>query len=67
MVKPIASWRASMLIGSRPRGELMAWFIGSATPQNISIDPVPPAKSMANHSVRLYSGCSSSSPRTRLP
>ena len=66
-MKAIASWRASMLMASRLRGELMAWFIGSATPQNMSMEPVPPAKSMPNHSATVYSGSSSSSPSVRLP
>ena len=41
--------------------------IGSATPQNMRMVPIPPAKSIVNHEMKLYCGGSSRRPSRTWP
>ncbi|SIJ34209.1 Uncharacterised protein [Mycobacteroides abscessus subsp. abscessus] len=69
-MKFIASAAASTVPGSIPvlaRGGSPRWLTGSATPQNMRIDPMPAAKSIANHAPLECSGGSSSGPSFARP
>ncbi len=68
MVKPMASRMAGMEPGSASCiGTLVMWLSGSATPQNMSTEPSPPAKSMANQDGVECSGRSPSWPKRMRP
>ena len=67
-VKAMAWVAASVLPGSiEPRGGLAKCEIGSATPQNMRIEPIPAANSMPNQVAVECSGLSSSAPRRTCP
>ncbi len=67
----MASRAAAQVPASRPssvaRGGSPKWLTGSATPQNIRIEPMPAAKSIANQAVPECSGGSSSGPSLTRP
>ena len=64
----MASFAASSVKGSTPgNGGVEKWLIGSATPQNMSTVPIPPAKSIVNHDRLVYSGREPLGPRRMCP
>jgi hypothetical protein len=70
-VKFIASTAAAGVPASMPkegpRGGSPKWLTGSATPQNMRIEPMPAAKSIANQAPFECSGGSSSGPSFARP
>src|SRR5699024_11305421 len=67
-VNAMASWAASVEAGSTPpRGGVAKCETGSATPQNMRIEPMPAANNMPNQVRVECSGSSSSAPSLTCP